>query len=123
MNEAWTELCLFHKKDQPTMQMAFNNQVLNSKKQMNVLGVAFDSKLSWQPHVANAIAKSKIALHAIHLIRKHFKEAELLQLITSNYYSILYYNSEIWHLPSNSHNLKSTNVRIGITVKTMYTPV
>ena len=31
---------------------------------------------------------------------------ELLQLITSNYYSILYYNSEIWHLPSLNVNLK-----------------
>ena len=27
-------------------------------------------------------------------------------LITSNYYSILYYNSEIWHLPSNTFNSK-----------------
>ena len=29
-----------------------------------------------------------------------------MQLITSNYYSILYYNSEIWHIPSLSYQSK-----------------
>ena len=40
------------------------------------------------------------------IIKGHFKTKELLQLITSNYYSILYYNSEIWHLQSLKANLK-----------------
>ena len=46
------------------------------------------------------------ALNAIHLIRRYFKKDELLQLITSNFYSILYYNSEIWDLPSLKPTLK-----------------
>ena len=29
-----------------------------------------------------------------------------MQLITSNFYSVLYYNSEIWHLPILKHTLK-----------------
>ena len=37
---------------------------------------------------------------------KHFSKTELLTLITSNYYSILYYNSEIWHIPSITSNSK-----------------
>ena len=44
--------------------------------------------------------KKKSTLHVIQLISKHFTKKEILQIITSNYYSILYYNSEIWHLPS-----------------------
>ena len=122
VNEAKTEMCLFHKKDQPTVQMVFNNQILKSKKQMNVLGVIFDSKLNWQPHVSNAISKSKRALHAIYLIRKHFNKAELLQLITSNYYSILYYNSEIWHLPSNPHSLKKSLMSASASALKLCTP-
>ena len=31
---------------------------------------------------------------------------ELKALLTSNYYSVLYYNSEIWHLPTLSPHLK-----------------
>ncbi len=34
------------------------------------------------------------------MIRKYFKTFEIIQLLTSNFYSKLYYGSEIWHLPT-----------------------
>ena len=40
------------------------------------------------------------------MIRKYFNKEELLNLVTSNFYSILYYNSEIWHLPTLKPSLK-----------------
>ena len=40
------------------------------------------------------------------MIKNFFSTKELLQLVTSNFYSILYYNSEIWHLQSLKSNLK-----------------
>ena len=49
-----------------------------------------------------------ISMNAIRLIRKFFSKRELLSLITSNVYSILYYNSEIWHLPSLKTTLKQS---------------
>ena len=70
------------------------------QKKINVLGVIFDQKLQWSDHVAHCISESNKALCAIRLISKFFNTTELLQLITSNFYSILYYNSEIWHLPT-----------------------
>ena len=88
-------------------QIVANNAMLTSKPSMNVLGVTFDSKLNWQTHIENATSWAKKALHTINLIRKHLSKEELLNLITSNYYSILYYNSEIWHIPSNTHNSKN----------------
>ena len=45
-------------------------------------------------------------VNAINLIKKYFNCAELKGLLTSNYYSTLYYNSEIWHLPTLSPHLK-----------------
>ena len=63
-----------------------------------VLGVIFDQKLQWSDRVAHCIAKSNKALTAIRMIKRFFSTQELLQLITANFYSILYYNSEIWHL-------------------------
>ena len=53
------------------------------------------------------ILKSSKALTAIRLIHKFFTTPELLQLVTSNFYSVLYYNSEIWHLQSLKCNLKN----------------
>ena len=55
--------------------------------------------------IALTIKKYHSALNAIRLII-FFNQRELLQLITSNFYSILFYNSEIWHLPSLNSNLK-----------------
>ena len=40
------------------------------------------------------------------MIKKFFNTKELLAFVTSNFYSILYYNSEIWHLPSLKNTLK-----------------
>ena len=73
---------------------------------MNVLGVIFDSKLNWAKHVANQINKANRALHAIKMIRKYFTKDEILQLLTSNFYSILYYNYEVWHIPNLKPQLK-----------------
>ena len=75
---------------------------------MNILGVIFDLKLQWTDHISHSIKRSMKALNAIRLIHKFFTKRELLSLITSNIYSILYYNSEVWHLPSLKTNLKQS---------------
>ena len=46
------------------------------------------------------------ALHAIRSIKPYFNQIELRQLVTANFYSILYYNSEVWHLPKLNQTLK-----------------
>ena len=81
-------------------------QIYYLEKTINVLGVVFDSKLQWSEQIANASNKALKALNAIKLIKKYFTKTETLQLITSNVYSVLYYNSEIWHLPSLKNSLK-----------------
>ena len=106
VNDAKTGLCLFYSKDTTPIQITLNNVTITSSKSINVLGVIFDQKLQWSEHISNCILKSSKALNAIRLIRKFFTTKELLQIITSNFYSILYYNSEIWHLPSLNVNLK-----------------
>jgi hypothetical protein len=104
VNETKTEVCLFSRKDTALVEINLNNNIITSKDSMNVLGVIFDNKLNWAKHVADQISKANRALHAIKLIRKYFSKQEILQLLTSNFYSILFYNSEVWHLP----NLKPT---------------
>ena len=56
--------------------------------------------------MAQSINKSKKALHAVRLISKYLTKNEIKQLLTSNYYSIFYYNCEIWLMPSLSPILK-----------------
>ena len=106
VNDSKTEICLFHRKDHPPIKIKIKNVEIETKKQMNVLGITFDSKLQWHNQIQNSIQKSKRALGAINIIRKFFSKEQLLTIITSNFYSILYYNSEVWHLPTLSPNLK-----------------
>ena len=106
VNDAKTELCLFHRKDHHPIELIINGRPVVSKTKMNVLGITFDSKLQWQFQVQNTVNKCRQALTAIYMIRKYFTKEQLLQIITSNYYSILYYNAEIWLLPTLKPQLK-----------------
>ena len=100
INENKTEICLFHRNDHAPITITINGITIKSKSSMNVLGVQFDSKLSWHDQISKSINKAKRTLHAINLIKKYFNADELKGLLTSNYYSVLYYNSEIWNLPT-----------------------
>ena len=102
VNQEKTEACLFYKNDCAQVNLKVGENRILTKKSMNVLGVIFDCKLQWSDHVAGALTKSNRSLNAIKIIRKHFSTKELTTLVTSNYFSILFYNSEIWH----SSNLK-----------------
>ena len=46
--------------------------------------------------ISQAINNSKRALHGIKLIKKFLSKDEIKMLLTSNFYSVLYYNCEIW---------------------------
>ena len=70
VNESKTEICLFHTNDQPQIRIKLQDSIVLSKKSMNVLGVIFDSKLTWSIHIANAIGKAKKALFALRLLCK-----------------------------------------------------
>ena len=99
VNRDKTEICLFHRNDQQNVTVIVSGAPVKSKKSMNVLGVTFDSKLNWKEQVANAIKKSNKSLYAIRMIKKYFSPTELKILLNTYYFSVLYYNSEIWLTP------------------------
>ena len=88
------------------MTINLNGKRIKSKPSMNVLGISFDSKLQWDSQVSQAITKSRKALCAIKQLSKFFTNRELLQVVSSNFYSVLYYGSEVWHIPSLKAPLK-----------------
>ena len=89
---------------------------------MNVLGVLFDNKLNWNDQIARSISKANSILHCIRLIKYYLNPDKLLKIITSNYYSVLNYNSEIWNIPHISTILKTkTAFSIRKCSKDLYT--
>ena len=98
VNRSKTEICNFFRVDKQPINFHLNGTWVQSKTTMNVLGVIFDSKLQWGPQVSQAVTKANRALYAIKLIRRYFSSEELLNLVTANFYSVLFYNSEVWHI-------------------------
>jgi hypothetical protein len=53
-------------------------QITSKTKQINVLGLTFDSRLNWGPQVSRAIKGANNSLQAIKMIRKYFKTSEII---------------------------------------------
>jgi exonuclease III len=107
VNDDKTEICLFYRKDTPPIKIEINGNEISSSQSMNVLGITFDSKLNWQIQAQNAVTKSAKSLQAIKIIKNHFTKDELMRLIIANYYSILFYNADIWLIPSLARQTKN----------------
>ena len=110
--------------DCPSIVININGKFIISKRVINVLGVTFDSKLQWSDQIAHVSNRATKAINAIRLIKKYFTKLELLQLVTANVFSVLYYNSEIWHIPTLKNELKKKLTSISAkAIKTcMYYP-
>ena len=106
VNKAKTEVCMFFKQECRSVHLTLGGTRIETKNILSVLGILFDSRLQWSQQVANTTKKANKALNAIKIIRKYFNTKELLQILTSNYYSILYYNSEVWMLKNLNSYLK-----------------
>jgi hypothetical protein len=106
VNEKKTELCIFHQSGNTDGNLLIDNDLITSKNEINVLGITFDSKLQWSSQVSRAIRGANTSLQAIKLIRKYFTTPEIVQLLTSNFYSKFYYGSKIWHIPILNQNCK-----------------
>ena len=108
----------------PPLVININGKFIISKRIINVLGITFDSKLQWSEQVALCSSKAIKAINAIRLRKRYFTKSELLQLITAHVYSLLYYNSEIWHIASLKSNLKTklTSISAKALKTCMYYP-
>ena len=73
---------------------------------MNVLGVVFDATMKWNQQIESTLKKANSAKFAIKMTAKYFSKKELNDIITACYFSILYYNADIWMIPTLSPALK-----------------
>ena len=112
VNSKKTEFCIFHKTDIQVQRIKLFDETIESKKEIKILGVIFDSKLTWHNHISQAILKCKKTLQAIKLISINFTIDEKINMITSLFYSRLYYGAEIWLIPSLKYNIKKKLLNI-----------
>jgi hypothetical protein len=100
VNSSKTELLIFDKNE--TLEIQCEGNTLKSTAEMNVLGITFDNCLTWEAQVRNSMRSCQRFKPALRLLRSKLSKKELLQVITSHYYSRLYYGCEVWHPVLNS---------------------
>jgi len=76
--------------------ITINDTNINNLSVMKALGVYLDENLTWEHHVKN-LSKScdKISM-GFNILKKYFTLSELITLVTSLFYSKMYYASEVW---------------------------
>ena len=98
INDQKTEICIFHRKEKASATININNNEIKTSNQITILGLIFDSNLTWDPQYNKAIKEANYNLCAIKMISKYFTKEEKMTLLTSLFYSKLYYGSEVWHI-------------------------
>jgi hypothetical protein len=63
---------------------------------MKALGIHFEPDLSWNRQVDSALSKSHYVVKRIRYLSKWLTKDDRLKLVTSQYFSILYYAAPVW---------------------------
>ena len=96
VNVEKTEIVVFYKNDTAALDITVLGKTVVTKKSMNVLGILFESKLTWGSQVHKSIKKANQSLQGLKQIFRYFNCEENVKLLTAFYYSRLYYASQIW---------------------------
>jgi len=103
-NVSKTEV-LYFEKDR-TIDLDIDGIKIRSTPTMKVLGLQFDTGLTWEPQVMQSISKTTKLLHGLKFLRRHLDVNQMKQVTTSYLFSVLFYGSEIWFHKQLSFHLK-----------------
>jgi len=111
VNESKSEAVVFTKHGQTTAQIDICGTSIVTKDRMKVLGIIFHCNLSWEPQIRYVLKKCKSKLGVLKKTQKSFSVDQFLKIITTQYYSVLYYCSAVWlsdQTPARLRNLVNT---------------
>ena len=96
VNSSKTEAIYFSKQAENELIIDVANCEIKVGKTMRVLGVTFDSKLSWESHIDKISLSVKKKIHALRKLSTDLNQPELLNIAHGSIYSILYYAAGTW---------------------------
>ena len=82
VNEQKTEICVFNKNDVGPCRVELNGLNVEVNKQIKVLGLIFDTKLTWFTQAMTAIEKANKVKQGLRLVNKYFTKEEMVKLST-----------------------------------------
>jgi len=115
VNSKKTEAVLFGNKDK---KISFNclTEKITSTSEMKVLGVIFDSVLSWKTHIDKTVTKVSRLGSGLKFLRRRLNKKHFINAVTSQFYGLLYYGCQVWLGPhtraSSIRKLNSIHYRL-----------
>jgi Reverse transcriptase (RNA-dependent DNA polymerase) len=92
-----TEVTFFCRKMIEDIEdIAIGNTTITIKDHMKVLGIEFDSRLTWARHVDKIILEAKRASHGLRRLSRFIPQERMMELATAFVYSKLYYGAVVW---------------------------
>ena len=89
-----TEMMILDDNSPVTIEV--DGRTLTSLSEMKVLGLTFDSQLTWSSQVKGVIKRTNRMLHGLRRIRRFLNTEQARQVVTAYYFSVLYYGLEVW---------------------------
>ena len=106
VNQTKTVMCVFSRFNCQIKEAQIMGQTIEIKRQIRVLGVVFDSGLTWYDQVTAAVQSANRAKQGLQIIAKYFSKEELLKLATAYFYSRLYFGAKVWLISTLAVGLK-----------------
>jgi len=95
VNGKKTEAIYFN-KERKSITLNCNGELITTGKEMKILGVLYDEKMSWTNHIKKTIGKMNRLSAGLKFLRKRLQKKEFLKATTSQFYGLLYYGSQVW---------------------------
>jgi len=95
VNTDKSEVVIFNKTP-IRAEVTIGTSKIMSKSDMRVLGIIFDEHLKWETQIRSILSKCRSKLSVLRRIKKRFTTDQFLKIVTSQYYSNLYYCSSVW---------------------------
>jgi len=105
INKNKTEYIVFGKQ-KLNSKLELNGQTVESTDGIKVLGLKFDSQLTWGPQIESTISKAKSSCYGLNHLRKFFEQEDMIKIATSLAYSRFYYGATVWYGPMTHKNYK-----------------
>ncbi len=97
VNSSKTELLLSSRvKNQENLVIEYDGTKITPTDSMKALGVYLTPNLSWDKHIDNILNRTAFLIHRTKYLSRWLKKEDLLKLITSQYFSIIYYAAPVW---------------------------
>ena len=110
-NPSKTEFIVFGKrlKLPKFFQLCVQGSLIDPKSSISVLGIRFESTLSWNAHVTNNIKSANSQLYALRYLNYHLTRPHFRQVINAQYINRLLYALPVWGRTINNNLANKLN--------------